>query len=713
MRRSALFSVVALLLAVVPAPAVAVPPALPQASALASTGAGSLDLFWRDQASLELWQQAFRNGGWREPSRFSGAVSGNPAAAGDTTGRLMLAVAGTDRTVRAILRTGTTWSAWAGLGRKTFAQPAVASLGGGSFAVVVRGTDDKAYLRTYNPGVWRPWIALDGALTASPAAAGMVGGGTVVAVVGANQTVYTRTVSATGALGPWSKVNGRTTTATPAIAVDPGSGRWHLIVTGTDGTTSTRVYTPSTRTWGPWLRIGTAPRSGANAVSWGAGAVDTVVTGTDGAFHRASFRAGAWSAFARIRTVHDQPHATTRVNVGPDGVEADADSFHTKLSADGRYAVFSSAASNLVPGDTNSARDLFVRDRVAGTTTRVSVATGGGQGNGDSYYPSISADGRYVAFESRAATFVPGDTNNTNDVFVHDRQTGETKRVSVASDGTQANDWSFSPAISANGRYVAFGSFASNLAPGETHGRTNVLVHDRQTGATTAVSVSPTGGASDGESGSASISADGRYVAFTSDATNLVAGDTNNRFDAFVRDRVNGVTTRVSLATGGAQANAVQGWTSISGDGRYVTFGSDATNLAAGDTNNLTDVFLRDRLTGVTSRINVNTDGVQTTGGVSERAALSADGRFIVFESHATNLAPVDTNGVGDVFVRDLSAGTTLRVSVATNGAQGSGTSFVPSISADGRTVAFQSEAHNLVAGDTNNTRDIFVYQAS
>ena len=167
-------------------------------------------------------------------------------------------------------------------------------------------------------------------------------------------------------------------------------------------------------------------------------------------------------------SVHAMPGNTTRVSVASDGTQSNNSSYNPSISANGRYVAFESEATNLVRGDTNNFRDIFVHDRQTGQTTRVSVASDGTQANGHSYDPSISADGRYVAFASLANNLVSGDTNDQQDIFVHDRQTGQTTRVSVASDGTQASGHSFNPSISADGRYVAFVSSASNLVGGDT-----------------------------------------------------------------------------------------------------------------------------------------------------------------------------------------------------------------------------------------------------
>ena len=212
-------------------------------------------------------------------------------------------------------------------------------------------------------------------------------------------------------------------------------------------------------------------------------------------------------------------------------------------------------------------------------TSRESVGAGGAQGDGRSILPAISSDGRYVTFQSDAASLVAGDTNGVTDVFVHDRLTGTTERVSVDSAGAQGNGASSVPSISADGRYVAFLSDATNLVAGDTNGVSDVFVHDRTTGATERASVSTGGTQSDGGCGYVAISPDGRFVAFGSLAANLVSGDTNGTGDVFLRDRTTGTTERVSVTTGGAQGNNFSGSPAVSADGRYVAFESRASNL--------------------------------------------------------------------------------------------------------------------------------------
>ena len=346
------------------------------------------------------------------------------------------------------------------------------------------------------------------------------------------------------------------------------------------------------------------------------------------------------------------------------------------------------------------------------TITRASVAPDGTQSNGANSLAIISDSGRYVAFGSVASNLVAGDTNATEDIFVRDLVSGTTERVSVASDGTQGNAQSvFGHGISADGRYVAFTSQASNLVPGDTNETYDVFVRDRVAGATERVNVDSNGTqAGGGSSYGPSISPDGRYVAFVSGAS-LVAGDTNGREDVFVRDRVLGTTERISVASDGTQADNTSSYTPrMSSDGRYVAFASHASNLVAGDTNFELDTFVRDRVAGTTERVSVASDGTEGDANSIEELAISADGRYVAFVSHASNLTTGDSNAKADVFVHDWVAGTTERVSVASNGAQGNGHSDgSPSISANGRYVSFSSRASNLVAGDTNLVEDVYL----
>lgn len=389
---------------------------------------------------------------------------------------------------------------------------------------------------------------------------------------------------------------------------------------------------------------------------------------------------------------------TTRVSVGSAGEEGDLGSSRASLSADGRYVAFYSDASNLVPGDEpandpdtcptcTGVRDVFVRDWETGTTVRVSVRTDGTAGNDKSDRPSISGDGRYVAFISEADDLVPNDTNLLKDIFVRDRETGTTVRVSVSSEGVEGKGNSNRPSISDDGRYIAFYSDVFNLVPDDEPpfdsatcpdctGVRDIFVHDRDpdgngivdegNGVSTRIGVSTTGDFPDRDTGGPKFSADGSVVAMVGTATSLVAGDTNRSEDVFVRDLATAATTRVSVSSTGAQASSPTTILpdsqdgSISGDGRFVVFRSAGVNLARLDTNLVDDIFLHDRdvdQDGIfdepgaiaTRRISVSLTGAEALG-ASGGSKISADGSRVVYYSDATNLIVSDANVARDVF---------------------------------------------------------------
>jgi hypothetical protein len=394
-------------------------------------------------------------------------------------------------------------------------------------------------------------------------------------------------------------------------------------------------------------------------------------------------------------------------------------SFGAAVSATGQFVAFTSSASNLVAGDTNGLEDVFVRDRVSGQTQRVSVSSTGAQANGVSVIsgrfspaaPSsaISPDGRFIVFSSTAPNLVAGDTNAHEDVFVRDLVSGQTERVSVSSAGRQGNGQSTGATVSPDGRLVSFGSEATTLVRGDTNGRTDGFVHNRSTGQTRRVTVSSTGAQANRDTNIEGMSADGRFVVFSTFATNLVRGDTNRRHDVFVRDRETRQTRLVSVSSTEAQAAGNSNNGAISANGRFVTFASNAANLVRGDTNGVADVFVRDRSTGQTRRVSVSSTGAQ--GNLGSRAdAISASGRFVVFSSKASNLVADDTaESRMDVFVHDRATHQTHRVSVSSTGAQANQASGNGAISPDGSFVVFDSSASNLVEGDTNNVRDVFI----
>jgi len=375
----------------------------------------------------------------------------------------------------------------------------------------------------------------------------------------------------------------------------------------------------------------------------------------------------------------------------------------TVVNYGGRYVTFQSGAPNLVPGPSSLYQDIFLRDRKTKHTERVSVALNGEQTNGESIDPSISADGRYVAFTSYASNLAPDNDPSRFgwDIFVRDRLTGKTELVSVSSTGVQADQPSQSGSISSDGRYVVFTSYATNLAPGIDNGWRNVFVHDRQTGQTEWISVGLNGKQPNNDCLSAvgprAISADGRYVVFGSDASNIVPGDTNGAGDAFIRDRQTQQTTRISVSSSGAQANGQSAIAALSADGRFVAFTSDATNLAPGDNNGVADVFVRDRQTAQTERVNADPVIANSYFG-PQGVAMSADARIISFSAQGFD-------GRYNVYAVDRQTGRIEKASVSSNGVSGNDQSYSAGMSADGKFVAFASLATNLVANDHNTTR--------
>jgi Tol biopolymer transport system component len=339
-------------------------------------------------------------------------------------------------------------------------------------------------------------------------------------------------------------------------------------------------------------------------------------------------------------------------------------------------------------------------------------------GNSDSEGVAISANGRYVAFDSYAANLVPGDTFDTRDVFVRDLLTRRTTRVSVdgaGQPGTGSDPASHSPQIGADGRYVVFVSGAA-LVAADVNDTPDVYLRDTVAQTTTLVSVATDASAAGGLSGTPSISADGRRVAFFSASNGLTPGDGDGVLDAFVRDLDAATTTRVSLADNEAETTvAVRAEGGISADGRHVAFGSPDDTLVTGDSNTRRDVFVRDLAAATTTRVSVGDDESQVTGahvelGSAAGTKISADGNLVVFYSTAATLVAGDGNGARDCFVRDVAAQTTRRLNVSAGGAESAeACSTNPAIAPDGSAAAFSSEATDLVAGDANGVADVFV----
>jgi Tol biopolymer transport system component len=371
------------------------------------------------------------------------------------------------------------------------------------------------------------------------------------------------------------------------------------------------------------------------------------------------------------------------------------------ISGNGRVVAFTSRATNLVPGAGDPWRDVIVVNFPTGASECASVSTAGAKADGDSSEPALDRKGRRVAFTSLADNLVDGDGNGVPDVFVRDRKAGTTVRASVSSDGTEGDDASSHPCLSGDGRLLVFSSYATNLVPDDSNAASDVFLRDLESGTTTRVSLAHDGAQGNDGSLFPVISANGRYVAFMSYAGNLVADDENAVRDDFVRDLKTGQVEMVSVSKLGADENAPGGVVSISASGRKLLFESNANNLDPADSHIGTDIYLRDRKLHTTSLVSRAPLGLPANGD-SMRPEISGNGRWAAFISHASNLVAGDGNGFTDVFLCDLKQGLTTRVSISSDGVEGNGDSSEGHLCRDGGLVVFGSRADNLVAGPTN-----------
>jgi Tol biopolymer transport system component len=437
---------------------------------------------------------------------------------------------------------------------------------------------------------------------------------------------------------------------------------------------------------------------------------------------------------------------TDRVSVSSSGKQSGGVAGAPAVSADGRYIAFTSTATDL-DGSTQpqcpGCMQIFVRDRVTGSTTLESVSSSGTPANQTSGSPAISADGRYIAFWSRATNLGQGEVVPIVQVYLRDRLLKTTTMISVTSQGSPGDGASDAPSLSADGRVVEFTSWASNLRPGggvpcgvtcasaegtQLGRQVQTYVRDLATSRTVLVSVGPSGQPPNDGAPFGTIAADGRHAAFASGATNILPGVTSGTLQVFERDLATGAVVLVSRSPGGVPGNQDSGYPmALSQDGRYIAFLSLATNLVRNQsaaTSGVPNGFFQDVVTGRTELVSVSSSGRQATtppgassattgpaGVISSLCVISADGRFVAFNSSAPDLVSNDTNGVTDVFIHDTVTGATVRDSVSSTGGQGNGPSFSPAISADGRVVAFASSASNLVDGDTNDSDDVFVHE--
>jgi alpha-tubulin suppressor-like RCC1 family protein len=447
---------------------------------------------------------------------------------------------------------------------------------------------------------------------------------------------------------------------------------------------------------------------------------------TDGTYYwkvKAYDQDGLGSSFATanggaIAFIVDNPTLDLiRASEG-NGLPTDGDSVGWRSSAsdDGRYITFYSNATNILPDDINSTKDVFFYDTQTGEMEMISIASDGTQGNGDSTEPSMSADGRYVAFASNSTNLDPVATNGGYHVYVRDRQTDVTELISYGTGGVDLDPGTeaYGPSMSADGRYVTFSSNSTNLDPNADNGQYQIYLYDRQTGTTELVSKDNLGVQGDGLSDYSAISDDGTIITYYSESTNLADGDTNGVRDVFVYDTNAGTTIRVSVDDLGNEGDGDSDYPSISGNGRYVVFGSASTNLVADDTNASEDVFVYDLQTSTIERISVSSMGDENDGGSWSYSgnAISIDGRYVTFESVGTLLDGTDTNGKSDVYIRDRQNNTTKRLTGVDGGVEGDGDSWEPNISGDGQYVIIETDSGNLDPEDDNGYFDIYISDA-
>ena len=406
-----------------------------------------------------------------------------------------------------------------------------------------------------------------------------------------------------------------------------------------------------------------------------------------------------------------------RISLTNLGNEQDSESRIVDISEDGVWVTFHSEASNLFDGSpTVSVVGVYLYNTQTGNLILASKDTDDSPPNDNSDKPSISADGRYIAFESSASDLVADDLNTASDIFVYDKFSDTVEIVSLTSGGLQADGNSTYPLISSDGRYVVFSSLATNLVAGDTNGESDIFMYDRQNDTIERISVSSAEAEANGGSTIASISDDNNFVVFDSNATNLVAGDTNNKTDIFIRNITAGTTERISVSSAEAEGNNNSQLSAylnnISEDGNLIVFSSTATNLVSGDTNVALDVFIRNITAGTTERLSINESDVEGNG-ASNEAQISSTGRYVSFMSSATNLvSDADTNGGVDIFILDRDTDNLERVDVGLSGAQISNAGFyMMRFTSDLEYLLFASEASNIVNSDTNGVSDVFFIQ--
>jgi hypothetical protein len=400
------------------------------------------------------------------------------------------------------------------------------------------------------------------------------------------------------------------------------------------------------------------------------------------------------------------PGDTILASTSATGVKGDGNSLEASLSVDGDTVAFHSAARNLVPADTDPLDDVYVKDLLTGNISLASITGSGIHGNRASVEPSLSADGNTVSFHSTATNLDPADTDFAEDIYVKDILTGDLTLASTSDAGGKGNSRSQFAALSADGNSVAFESLASNLDPGDSDTAEDIYVKDLITGDITLASTSDSDVKGNSSSHAPSLSADGTKVAFYSVASNLDPADTDSATDIYVKDLITGDITLASTSDAGIKADLSSFSPSLSAQGTYVAFYSHAINLDPADTDMLGDVYVKDLVSMDLKLASTSDAGVK---GYGLLPSLSADGTTVAFQSDADTLDPNDTDTFGDIYVKDLITGDITLASTSDAGVKGNTNSYLPSLSADGSGVAFQSFATTLDPADSDEYNDVYV----
>lgn len=411
-------------------------------------------------------------------------------------------------------------------------------------------------------------------------------------------------------------------------------------------------------------------------------------------------------------SVHAAIGDLTLVSSSDTAVKGDRESREPQISDDGTTVAFRSKSRNLDPNDIDPVFDIYAKTVATGDIALVSVTKTGAKSNGASEQPTLSADGSMVAFQTKATDLDANDVDTNSDIYVKNLTTGDLTLVSETSGGTKSNGVSDEPDISADGTMVAFRSTATNLDPADTDVVPDVYEKDLVTGDISLVSVNGAGTKGNAHSGRPSLSTDGSIVAFRSQASNLLASDTDSAFDIYVKDMSSGDLRIASADADGSGGNGSSTTPMLSNDGTLVAFRTSATNLVPADTDSIYDIDVKNLTTGAVILASTTSTGTKSNGS-SVNPSLSADGSAVAFGTFATDLDTRDTDTYQDAYVKFLGSGALILASTSPTGTKGNANTLFPWISGDGARVVFRSDANNLLAADTDHRGDVYLKQVA